>query len=60
MAVPKIKRMIMAVKILGAAEGLRPKARILAMPPAAMIMQGPMTATRKISRRDNSRFNVSI
>ncbi len=48
MAVPKITIMIIAVKILGAAEGLRPKAAILAYPVAAMIRQGPRMANIKI------------
>ncbi len=47
-AAPNITIMIMAVKILGAAEGFRPKALILAYPVAAMIRQGPKIAKMNI------------
>ena len=57
MAVPKIKRMIIAVKILGAAEGFRPSAWMLANPPAARIADGPRMANAKIKSNAASRFN---
>ena len=47
-AVPKKTIMIMAVKILGAAAGFRPKAAMLAKPVSAMIMHGPKIANTKI------------
>ena len=45
---PKTNIMIMAVKILGAAEGLRPSAVILANPPTAIINEGPKIHMAKI------------
>ena len=48
MALPKITIMIMAVKIFGAAEGLRPRALIEAYPVAAMMRLGPKMAKIKI------------
>jgi|ETNmetMinimDraft_25_1059894.scaffolds.fasta_scaffold199857_2 hypothetical protein len=47
----KINAIIMACRIFGAAEGLRPRARILANPIAAITADGPrivMTITRNI------------
>ena len=52
MAVPNRTIKIIAVKILGAAEGLRPKAPIVAYPVAAMIRQGPRIAKMKIRTTD--------
>ena len=51
-ALPKITIMIIAVKILGAAEGFRPRAPILAYPVAAMIKQGPKIAKIKMRTTD--------
>ena len=44
-AVPNKSKMTKAVNILGAAEGLRPSADMLANPPAAIMAHGPNTAT---------------
>ena len=56
MAAPKINRVIMAVKIFGAADGFLPSAWIAAIPPAAMIAQGPRMASAKIRTNAVSRF----
>ena len=56
---PKIKRIIIAVKIFGAAEGFLPNAVMLAIPPAAMMAEGPRIATENIKKRADSRFKVT-
>jgi hypothetical protein len=48
MALPKITMRIMAVKILGAADGFLPRAPIEAYPVAAMIKHGPRIAKMNI------------
>ena len=48
----------MAVKILGAAEGFRPKAVMPAKPLAAKIKQGPRMAMVKMKRSVRSRSTL--
>ena len=48
MAAPKIIIIAMAVKILGAAPGLRPSALMLAKPAEAIISDGPSMHIEKI------------
>ena len=55
MASAKINKITIAVNTLGAAEGLRPKALMLANPQAAMTSAGPKTQTAKIKIKDSSR-----
>ncbi len=56
MADAKISMMIIAVKILGAEEGFRPKAAMLANPDEAMIAQGPRMQKKKIRMMETSLF----
>lgn len=56
MAAPKIKRMIIAVKIFGAADGFLPKAWMLVKPAAPRMIAGPRIAIIKIRTSDISRL----
>ena len=52
----KMSMIIIAVKILGAEEGFRPKALMLANPEEAIIMQGPKIQKKKMRITAASRF----
>ena len=58
MAMANTRAMIIACRIFGAAEGLRPSARMLAYPIEAITAEGPMIVTnitRKMMKLSNAR-----
>ena len=59
-AAPNMSIMIIAVKILGAAEGFLPSALMLAKPAEAMISEGPKIVRENISTKAACLFNVSF
>ncbi len=59
-ALPNRSKMVIAVKIFGAADGFRPSAWMLAYPPAAKMADGPKTEIIKISTSAASRPNASM